>query len=1358
MMSAVVLLLTTAGLRHKADTLSYIATCGYPDHEHVDSCYDADGALTCGLHVHTDACYQERPDFEEAPLLDLPEPEEAGEAPTEAIEAAPEETSLTLGEEETLDAETLEDDYSEPDPEEYAGEEEPELTEDEYSEGATEPAEDEYPEEAPEAEENEYSEGATEPAEDEYSEGATEPAEAEVSEEEPEAEQNEYSDEVTEPADAEALEEADEPSDQAAEHLDEEAPEEAVESAGYENIEEAVLEAPVDLAPEAPAEIAGEVSPEEEIIADEFADAAEPEAEDAAFEEAEAPVVNLHGRDLPISLRQLLAEAGIDAEPVPEDIEPAETEHAEPTPEDADTEPADIEYDEALLSIEPADGDWLLAPLAEFDETAVTLTEQGSRVTLRLANYSHPACHFEGEAGGVRVSAEAPVGAFPEGTTMALAPVEDAEKLDTIGGAVDRADAVVKRVAAVDISFRDADGVEIEPRLPIDVVMTAVDPEQYEDAVIVHLDDDGNATQLDCDVTDDAAAFTADSFSIYAMVLTQRVEASVLMADGQLCRVEVSYGDEARIPEGARLSVTPIEPETEAYDAALSAVVEDRLSRGEPTDAMGFAAMDISILDAEGNVVEPAATVQVKLSITELPGVEDLSEVADTLAVQHHVETEGGTLVETVAEGGAELVFNQLTDEAVATGLEAEFDTVSFSAYTITWTRIEQNASIPNGDFILLGWDAVKGQYYALVPSTELKAVPVQFYDATNQVIYDGNENLYWTGETNTYWTGWEWQEYSYIRFKQNGKTYYLTMGTLGSSAGVSNTKTPWYDWDGYLYCQNDCFLRCENGTFKVVNVSRDSAWQSKSMIYFAQGPDSVTVHYGTMDNGTFTEFNSEQIDPSQKHYGSLSFLIHDVPGYQYDKTYYSDRDTSKPSKSALPVIEFVSGKWNVVTEVYADEERGIGAYYANVSGKHVYVTYKPRPTATKGGKTVVEPAKLNLAAPEILKTRKDNGNGTNTLTLDITGRRVESQAYPKTDVIVIVDVSGSMYFDMAGTGREPTENENDRRLTKVQKALYRLADALMSKNKDPKDPVVKMGLVSFSNIGKIEHDLTDDKTQFYNAVRNMKAAGGTNWEDALQIANGMDVRPDADTYVIFVTDGDPTVRVTRGVYDSGAIVSDETLYADGNTNQEISFLEGNELYVQYGVFGTGNSMVSESEDNHTSQASLDRNRYYALQQAYAILDAGKHLYCIGVSDDAPMLHSFVTEALESRHVENPEKYLFTVHNDDQITKAIDTIGSRITSTMGYNDVRIVDGITDLTAMMGKRSDLWQGEKDGYFTYYRFGGDYGETPVVWENPPTKATYNPETGAVEWNLGENFVLEDGVTYRVAFDVPASRPMT
>ena len=80
LLSALVLLFTMDTLKRVAVAMEHTPTCGYEyEHEHTETCYDADGALICELHEHTDACYQETPD-------------------TDAEEAVPEEEELDLAE------------------------------------------------------------------------------------------------------------------------------------------------------------------------------------------------------------------------------------------------------------------------------------------------------------------------------------------------------------------------------------------------------------------------------------------------------------------------------------------------------------------------------------------------------------------------------------------------------------------------------------------------------------------------------------------------------------------------------------------------------------------------------------------------------------------------------------------------------------------------------------------------------------------------------------------------------------------------------------------------------------------------------------------------------------------------------------------------------------------------------------------------------------------------------------------------------------------------------------------------------------------------------------------------------------
>lgn len=100
------------------------------------------------------------------------------------------------------------------------------------------------------------------------------------------------------------------------------------------------------------------------------------------------------------------------------------------------------------------------------------------------------------------VSVEAEEGTFPEGTTMHLASVTGSD-LDTVAEAVEGA--VESRTAgfhAVDITFRDADGNEIEPRKPIRVSMQSESIRQAVEnpstaPVVVHVGDNKKEHEKD---------------------------------------------------------------------------------------------------------------------------------------------------------------------------------------------------------------------------------------------------------------------------------------------------------------------------------------------------------------------------------------------------------------------------------------------------------------------------------------------------------------------------------------------------------------------------------------------------------------------------------------------------------------------------------------------------------------------------------------------------------------------------------------------------------------------------------------------------------------------------------------------
>lgn len=186
------------------------------------------------------------------------------------------------------------------------------------------------------------------------------------------------------------------------------------------------------------------------------------------------------------------------------DPEPAPVENEQPAEEPAPVEEPAAEEEPALVE----------EPVAEEEPAEV----------------SYPANTFFYVGGsGLRVVVEAPEGAFPADAEMAVNEVRP----DAVQGVVANAGVDGNVVIAADISFRDAEGNELEPEVPVEVAVTAAMP-KANDLKVVHIDDnnnveevnqlpvDQNATIMGVQNASDARTlkFEAKSFSIYAVVET----------------------------------------------------------------------------------------------------------------------------------------------------------------------------------------------------------------------------------------------------------------------------------------------------------------------------------------------------------------------------------------------------------------------------------------------------------------------------------------------------------------------------------------------------------------------------------------------------------------------------------------------------------------------------------------------------------------------------------------------------------------------------------------------------------------------------------------------------------------------
>ena len=411
--------------------------------------------------------------------------------------------------------------------------------------------------------------------------------------------------------------------------------------------------------------------------------------------------------------------------------------------------------------------------------------------------------------------------------------------------------------------------------------------------------------------------------------------------------------------------------------------------------------------------------------------------------------------------------------------------------------------------------------------------------------------------------------------------------------------------------------------------------------------------------------------------------------------------------------------------------------------------------------------------APATNKRLLDNGDGTYTLALSVTGEAESSSTteVSKANVVLVLDTSSSMtwssgttseitYTEFTGTPDRWTEywgtddeggyyrvywNRNSgqwrtgtgnnspvyngtvytreggeaiSRLEALQDALTKdggIIDGLLAQNVagDPnKSDIIEVAIVDFGGSSSQTQDFTTNATTLKNTINDLGTSTGTNWEDGLQ---------DGKAYADYIS--------------AAGRQPDEDVYV---------------IFLTDGVPTRSNSGTSWNTEGHWD---------YAKDDARAIVTSGYTLYGLfswGNSNDTHYLSSLVQYAYTGSGNSNTElssdyaKYYTDASDTDTLISALTQIVNDITQSVGYTNVELEDGVTAMTTSSVKTSV--DGDVTG-LKYYRSGGDYSTTANnglgdEWTDAPA-ATIN-SNGEVDWNLG-NIVLEDGVTYTVTFVV-------
>lgn len=454
-----------------------------------------------------------------------------------------------------------------------------------------------------------------------------------------------------------------------------------------------------------------------------------------------------------------------------------------------------------------------------------------------------------------------------------------------------------------------------------------------------------------------------------------------------------------------------------------------------------------------------------------------------------------------------------------------------------------------------------------------------------------------------------------------------------------------------------------------------------------AQGNINFSIGYQKDElpkgSGSLTEWNS---NPTK-----YTYYISEQPGeddnIQYDDTQYKVTVTLSQQREWTTSYPFFSYYYRTDSITYSVN---------NIPKNEVTFT-----NIIRDGGTVEPDPDASLGEPARRKYIEANEDGTYQLSLDVTGKTKENQQITKhpVDIILVIDRSGSMKRQLDNDNN--ASQNDDSRMKIVQDRANEMINQLLPSNQPHNN---EMAIVSFSgsddgkqwNDATTNQNWTSDAEALTRTVRSLSSDGGTNWEAGLRNANELleKARPNAMTFVVFLSDGDPTYY-----YNS-----------DGNTAGEGS-------------------------------------KYDATAYTHAINEADKiknsvRFYSIGVG---PKENNEKMEAFAQDLQTNGKnaKY-FSGDDENALNNAFENITTEIL-TSGYTNVTITDTLSEYAEFVnvdagGTGITVTRTNKDGTIE-----------PVP--NSDYELTVNPDTKEVSIRWLK--ILEDGVTYTISFTVKPSQ---
>lgn len=323
-------------------------------------------------------------------------------------------------------------------------------------------------------------------------------------------------------------------------------------------------------------------------------------------------------------------------------------------------------------------------------------------------------------------------------------------------------------------------------------------------------------------------------------------------------------------------------------------------------------------------------------------------------------------------------------------------------------------------------------------------------------------------------------------------------------------------------------------------------------------------------------------------------------------------------------------------------------------------------------------------------KTLKDNGDGTYDLTLSVVGDAEQTEKVKPVDIVLVVDTSTSMNWKIDGIGSKT-------RMQAAHDAAAALAEGLLTAENAnlPADQQTRISVVTFGVKADLAQGYSTNAEDISKAVpTKAKYFEGTNWEAALILANEqLGDRADAEKHVIFLSDGDPTLRMSAEGY--------------GESGIELNLADGKNLDGTYGT------RVDDPNGRNLSAATrVAKGR------------PASSMYVVNTSKSATKMGTFAEKTGGS---------LLDGTTENKLTAAFSQIGQAIRKSVSYQDVTLTDQLSPWVEFISADDG-----SVGNIRYAKNGNDWTDAPAAKIDGDT----------LTWNLGE---LDKGATYSVTFTI-------